>query len=113
MHELGITQSIVEIAEKTAREQNAERVLSVTIEIGDLSGVIPDAVEFCFEACVQGTLLEGSRLCISRIPGRGKCNDCGTDVRLDNMTFNCSNCGSYSLEQIQGDEMNIKEVEIE
>ena len=64
MHELGITQSIVDIAARTARDQGAERIVSVTVEIGSLSGVIPDAVEFCFEACSQGTLLEGSRLLI-------------------------------------------------
>ncbi len=113
MHELGITQSIVEIAEKTARDQKAEKVLSVTIEIGELSGVIPDAVEFCYEACTQESLLAGSRLVINYIPGLGKCNDCQADVKMDNMTFNCSSCGSYSLQRIQGEELNIKEVEIE
>ena len=113
MHELGITQSIVEIAEKTARDEGAEKVLSVTIEIGELSGVIPDAVEFCYEACVQETLLEGSKLEINFIPGLGTCNDCQADVKIDNMTFNCSACGSYSLKRIQGEELNIKEVEIE
>ena len=113
MHELGVTQSIVEIAEKTAREQNAERVLSVTVEIGELSGVIADAVEFCFEACIQETFLQGSRLIINQIPGLGKCNDCKTEVKIDNMTFNCSACGSYSLQRTQGEELSIKEVEIE
>lgn len=113
MHELGITQSIVEIAEKTARDQDAKKVLSVTIEVGELSGVIPDAVEFCFEACVQETLLEGSRLIINKIPGLGKCDECRARVKLDNMTFSCPACGSYALQRTQGEELNIKEVEIE
>ena len=113
MHELGITQSIVDIAIKTAREQNAEKVLSVFVEIGELSGVIPDAVEFCFEACIQETFLEGSRLVINYIPGRGKCDDCNAEVKIDNMTFTCSECGSYALQRTQGEELNIKEVEIE
>lgn len=113
MHELGITQSIVEIAEKTAREQHAAKVLSVSVEIGELSGVIPDAVEFCFEACIQETLLEGSRLIIVRIPGLAKCDDCGSEVKIDNMTFNCSACGSYALQRVSGEELSIKEVEIE
>lgn len=113
MHELGITQSIVDIAEKTAREQNAEKVLSVTVVIGELSGVIPDAVEFCFEVCIQETLLEGSRLIINYIPGLGRCDDCGAEVKIDNMTFNCADCGSYALQRTQGEELNIKELEIE
>ena len=113
MHELGITQSIVEIAEKTAREQKAIKVLSVTVEIGELSGVIADAVEFCFEACIQDTLLAQSRLIINQIPGRGRCNDCGAELKIDPMTFNCDTCGSYSIQRTQGDELTIKEVEIE
>ena len=113
MHELGITQSIVEIAEKTACEQGAKKILSVTIEIGELSGVIPDAVEFCFEACSQETMLAGSRLIIDFIPGAGACEDCAAEVKLDNMTFSCSACGSYALRRLRGEELNIKEVEIE
>ena len=113
MHELGITQSIVDIAEKTAREQNAEKVLSVTVEIGELSGVVADAVEFCFEACIQQSFLEGSRLIIKRIPGLGRCDECKAEVKIDNMTFNCSACGSYALQRLQGEELAIKEVEIE
>ena len=113
MHELGITQSIVDIATRTAREQQAEKILSVTVDIGDLSGVVADAVEFCYEACVQGTLLENSRLIINRIAGTGRCDDCGADTRLDNMTFACPACGSYALQRTGGEELNIKEVEIE
>ena len=113
MHELGITQSIVEIAEKTAREQNATKVLSVTIEVGELSGVIPDAVEFCYEACIQETFLEGSRLVINFIPGLAKCDECRAEAKIDNMTFSCPACGSYSLQRLQGEELSIKEVEIE
>lgn len=113
MHELGITQSIVEIAEKTARDQNAKKVLSVTVDVGELSGVIADAVEFCFEACSLDTILEGSRLVINQIPGRAECEDCGADVKIDNMTFNCSVCDSYALKRTQGEELSVKEVEIE
>lgn len=113
MHELGITQSIVEIAEKTAREQQATKVLSVTVDIGELSGVIPDAVEFCFEACSAGTLLEGSRLVINTIPGLGRCEACRAEVKLDNLTFACPACGSYAVQRTQGEELSIKEVEIE
>ena len=113
MHELGITQSIVDIAEKTAREQKATKVLSVTVEIGELSGVVAEAVEFCFEACIQQSLLEGSRLIIERIPGLARCDDCGVELKIDNMTFKCKDCGSYALQRLQGEELKIKELEVE
>ncbi|MGE4345759.1 MAG: hydrogenase maturation nickel metallochaperone HypA, partial [Geoalkalibacter sp.] len=57
MHEVAITQSIIDICKETARHQGAMAVRAVTVEIGELSGVVPEAVEFCFEACSRGTLL--------------------------------------------------------
>jgi len=113
LHEVGITRSIVEIAERTAREQGAARVISVTVAIGDLSGVVPEAVEFCFEACTRETLLEGTRLIIDRIPGKGRCRECAGEVPLDSFTFACPACGSFDLERLQGDELKIIELEVD
>jgi hydrogenase nickel incorporation protein HypA/HybF len=113
LHEVGITRSMVEIAERTAREQGAVRVISLTVEIGELSGVVPEAVEFCFEACVRGSFIEGARLLIERIPGRGKCRECGTGTALDPYTFACPACGGYALEVLQGRELRIREMEID
>ena len=113
MHEVGITRSIVEIAERTAHEQGAARVLSVTVAIGALSGVVPEAVEFCFEACTKETLLERARLIIDRIPGKGKCRQCSVEIPLDPYTFTCPACGGYDLERLQGDELQIIEMEVD
>ena len=66
MHEMSITQSIVEICEEHA---GGRRVRSVTLEIGELSGVVPDAVEFCFAACTRDTLLDGALLTIDHHEG--------------------------------------------
>jgi len=113
LHEVGITRSIVEIAERTAREQGASRVLSVTVAIGELSGVVPEAVEFCFEACTKETLLEGTRLIIDRVPGKGRCRECAAETSLDPYTFACPACGGYDLERLQGEELKIIELEID
>lgn len=113
MHELGITQSIVEIAANAARAQGATRVSSVTVEIGALAGVVPDAVEFCFEACSAGTLLQGSRLEIRFVPGRGRCGTCGAECPLDTHTFVCPACGALGLERLAGEELRVIELEID
>lgn len=113
MHELGITQSIVEIANRAARAQGATHVSSVTVEIGALSGVVPDAVEFCFEACSVGTLLQGSRLEIRFIPGLGRCLSCGAEFTLDNQTFACPVCGALAPERLAGEELRVIELEID
>ncbi len=113
MHEVGITQSIVEIAAQNARRQGADRVVSITVEIGELSGVIAEAVEFCFEACARGTFLEGARLIIEQVPGRGRCQQCGGETGIGPDTFECPACGSFGLEALQGKELRVKEMEID
>lgn len=113
MHEVGITQSIIEIAEQHARAQGAQKIHSVTVAIGALSGVIPEAVEFCFEACTRGTLLEGSRLIIQRIPGRGRCGQCGAETTMEQQTFACDACGGFGLETLQGSELRVTELEVD
>lgn len=113
MHELGITQSIVEIAERTANEQQANKVLSVTVEVGSLSGVVPEALEFCFEACSNGTLLEGSQLLIEQVRARARCLDCGREFLLAELLACCPDCNSAAGELLSGEELRIKEMEID
>ena len=74
MHALAITQSVVDmVVERTA----GRRVATVRVRVGDLSGVVPEAMLFCYELVTAGTDLEGSRLEIERTPGRAHCRDCG------------------------------------
>jgi len=113
LHELGITQSLVEIAENTARSNGAEKVLSVSVSVGELAGVVPEAMEFAFDVVTRGTLLEGARLLIRRVPGRGRCCACGAESAMGRYTFTCPACGEPTLERLQGDELKITELEIE
>ena len=110
MHELSITQSIVEICEQNAA---GRRVLSVTLELGQLSGIVPDAVEFCFEACTRGTLLEGAQLIISSIPPMGVCHDCGAEFSVSAYYDSCPSCGGFTVELLRGEELRVKELEVE
>ncbi len=113
MHELGITQSIVEIAERTAKQQRATKILSVTVEVGSLSGVVPEALEFCFEACSKETLLDGSQLLIDRVQARAECCDCGREFPLEELLACCPDCGSAASTLLSGEELRIKEMEID
>lgn len=113
MHELGIAQSIVEIAGKAAREQGAVQVREVTVEVGALSGVMAEALEFCFEACCKETLLEGSRLKIEPVAARARCRDCSREYDLSNFFDNCPACNSAASDMLSGEELRIKEMEID
>lgn len=110
MHEMSITQGIVDICENHAR---GRRVLSVDVEIGELSGVVPDAIAFCFEACSQRTLLEGARINIIRIPGGGRCLDCSADTKLTTLFDACQRCGGYRVSIVSGEEMRVREIEVD
>ena len=112
MHELSLTRHLVEISEAHARRENSCEITSITVEIGALSGVIPEAMEFAFDVCTQGTLAQGAKLIIRRIPGRVRCLECGVESNLETLTLTCSSCGSFALETIQGKEMRLVELEV-
>ncbi|MDA8429621.1 MAG: hydrogenase maturation nickel metallochaperone HypA [Geobacteraceae bacterium] len=110
MHEMSITQGIIDICESHA---GGRRVLAIDVEIGELSSVVPDAVAFCFEACSQGTLLQGARLNFIRIPGRGRCLDCGADTPLAAIFGACQSCGGFRVTIVAGEEMRVREIEVD
>jgi hydrogenase nickel incorporation protein HypA/HybF len=109
MHELGITENIIEIALKHAQGKKINRI---TLEIGQLSAILPDSIEFCFDACRLGTPLENTLLEIIEIPGLAHCHHCGTEFAIAE-PFGICECGSMDLVFIQGQELQIKELELE
>lgn len=108
MHELGITQNILEIVSDHARGATVTRVV---LEIGKLSAVLPDAVRFCFELCSQGTEAERAELEIIQTPGLARCRECGAEVKLEQPFGRCD-CGSTDLEWLAGEELKVKEIEV-
>ena len=108
MHELAITESIVESVQDHVR---GAKVLRVVLVIGKLSGVVPDSVRACFEFCAEGTVLEGATLDIEETPGRGRCRDCEAQVELLDMIALCP-CGSANLALLSGQELKIRSVEV-
>jgi hydrogenase nickel incorporation protein HypA/HybF len=109
MHELGITQAIVEVAQTRAE---GRRVRRVVVEIGKLSAVLPDAVRFCFDLCSEGTAVEGAELQIREPPGTARCKACGTVLELDRPFGRCA-CGNTDLDWLTGEELRVTEIEIE
>src|SRR5215470_5404231 len=108
MHELSITRSVVAICSEQA---HGARVQRVTLVIGQLSGVLADAVRFCFDVCTAGTPLEGARLEIIETPGRARCRTCGEVIALFALAGRCG-CGSRDLQMISGDELKVREMEV-
>jgi hydrogenase nickel incorporation protein HypA/HybF len=108
MHELSITQSVVDtIVERMA----GATVRCVRLEIGKLSGVVPDSVRFCFDVISAGTPLAGATLDIVEPPGFARCRDCGEEFQLNDMIMLCP-CGSANVRVLTGQQLRIKSVEV-
>jgi len=108
MHELSITQSVVDTI--TDRMPGA-RVSGVRLEIGRLSGVLPDQVRFCFDLVCDGTPLEGAWLEIVEPRGRARCRACAAEFEPDNPLVLCR-CGSADVSVVAGQELRITAVEV-
>jgi hydrogenase nickel incorporation protein HypA/HybF len=108
MHELSITQSVIDAV---VEKMDGATVKSVRLEIGKLSGVVPDSVRFCFDVICAGTLLEGARLDIDETPGRARCRDCDGEFPLNDMIMLCP-CGSANVQVLAGQQLRIKSVEV-
>jgi hydrogenase nickel incorporation protein HypA/HybF len=108
MHELGITQEVVEIVCSRAGDARIQRIV---LQIGKLSAVLPDAVRFCFAVCAEGTAAEGAELEILEPAGLGRCRSCGGEVPLERPFGQCG-CGSSDLEWLSGDEVRITSMEL-
>ena len=112
MHEMSLTESIVEIACEEAKKRSAARVTRVRLAVGMLSHAEPEALTFCFAAVAAGTLAQDAALEIERTPGEGWCLDCGKTVALAERFGACPECGKYRVQMTAGDELKIRELEI-
>lgn len=110
MHEMSLTQGIVDICLEHA---GGRRIKQVLVEIGGLSGVVPEAVSFCFEATTSGTLAEGASLEIRHLKGSGQCLECSLTQPMERIYDPCSGCGSFAVEVTGGKEMRVLEIEVE
>lgn len=110
MHEMSITQGIIDLCMQHA---GGRRVSALDVEIGALSSVVPEAIEFCFEACSRDTLLEGAKLTIIRIPGTGQCRECGQKTPLTELYGTCRQCGSCMVTIVTGEELRVREIEVD
>jgi hydrogenase nickel incorporation protein HypA/HybF len=112
MHELALAESICDIVAETARQNGAQRVTAIMLEIGALSCVEPEALRFCLGAVTRGGVAENARLEIVATPGEAWCMPCATTVPLAALGEACPHCGSHQLAVSRGDAMRVREIEI-
>jgi hydrogenase nickel incorporation protein HypA/HybF len=113
MHEMSLADGVLRLIEDSAKVNRFSRVKTVWLEIGEMAGVEAEAMRFCFDAVVKGTLADGARLEIIATEGRGRCFSCGKTVPIQLRYDPCPLCGGYPVEPTGGLEMRVKELEVE
>jgi len=115
MHELSIAISLIDLAIEAVEDAGlAGPVNVVRVRVGALSGVVVEALDFAWETAAEGTMCEGARLDIERVPARVRCEVCKMETVLDEPpTFACDGCGLPTAEVTAGKEMDLMALELE
>src|SRR5512139_2335062 len=113
MHELAVTESILNIATRHATQANAVRVTDVHLVIGQLSSIVDESVQFYWDMIGEGTICAGAKLHFERKPATFKCLDCEQTFSLTGELTDCPNCHSAHLKVITGEEFYVESIEIE
>ena len=113
MHELAVTESILEIACKYAENAKATRVTDIYLVIGNLSSIVDDCVSFYWDMISKNTVCENAKLHFKRIPATLTCLDCNQQYTLDGELTPCPHCHSPKVRVISGDESNLDSIEIQ
>jgi hydrogenase nickel incorporation protein HypA/HybF len=112
VHELSVTQSIVESVLKEMDDRGLERIGAVHLKLGRMTTFVPDCVKFYYDALTADTPLAGSDLIIEEIDVTGRCNNCGAGLEFDEPFFVCPECGSVDIEILSGREILIDALEV-
>ena len=94
MHELAVTQSLLDLAVRKANEHHARRVTDLNLVIGRLASIVDDSVQFYWDAISQGTICEGAQLHFERVPAKLFCLSCSETYLMPQDLIPCPKCGS-------------------
>ena len=112
MHELSLCEQVLELIQQQAGLQAFKQVKTVHLEIGKLSCVEAEAMRFCFDSVVAGSIAEGARLEIEQPEALGWCSACQQLMHIEQRFEVCAHCGHFPLEIRKGEQMRIKYLEV-
>ncbi|MEP7355697.1 MAG: hydrogenase maturation nickel metallochaperone HypA [Anaerolineales bacterium] len=113
MHELAVTESLLEIVLRRAAPEAASRVTDLHLVIDQLSSIVDDSIQFYWDFISAGTIAEGARLHFERRPASVLCQDCGHTFDLARELGPCPGCGSDHIRIVSGSEFRLDSIEIE
>jgi hydrogenase nickel incorporation protein HypA/HybF len=112
VHELTVTQSILEITQRHAAAAGAKRVTDIYLVIGRLSSIIDHSVQFYWDMISEGTLAEGAKLHFRYVPTKMLCQECKLNYAPDGTDLACPDCGSTKVRIVAGKEFFVEAIEV-
>ncbi len=114
MHEMGVAQQIADIVQASLPDHlKNSKVERIHLNVGELSGIVIDSLQFCFELAVKGTVLEESELCIKKISLKERCLSCGHTWEPEYQLFVCEKCQGKATGIIAGTELDVTAIDVE
>ena len=113
MHELAITEGIINIINSEAEKQSFTSVQEITLSVGEFSGLVPQCILEFFPLAAAGTIAENAKIVINTIHGEFKCSDCGYEGAIDRSNACCPECGSLSIKMTKGREFYVENLKVE
>jgi hydrogenase nickel incorporation protein HypA/HybF len=112
MHELAVTQSILDIACNHAEKAKAKSVDSIFLVIGQLSSIVDDSVQFYWDIITKDTICEHSKLNFKRIPAKLLCFDCNKEYLIESELIPCPICNGINIKVVSGEEFFLESIDI-
>jgi hydrogenase nickel incorporation protein HypA/HybF len=112
MHEISVMQGTLDAALQAARDAEATQIHCVRMRVGDMTGVVPEALQFAFEALSKGTMAEGAHLKVERVPATCWCANCQVEFEAMGWLHECPNCKALSAELRRGLELELASMEV-
>jgi len=113
MHELSITQSVLDIVIEHAKRAGAQRIITINLVVGDLTGFVDDSIQFYFDMLSPDTLAAGAQLVIRRVPPRVRCRVCGQEFEPKDFDWTCPHCMAIGGDILNGQEFQVESIEVE
>jgi hydrogenase nickel incorporation protein HypA/HybF len=113
VHELSITQSMLEIVLKQAEKVQAKKVTKINLTIGAMTGVVSDSVQFYLDILTKDTIAEGAQVFFTLVPSQGKCRQCNQTFELPEFDWTCPYCQGNIVDVISGKELFVDSIEVE
>jgi len=113
MHELSITQSMLDLVLEQAEKAGAREVGRINLVIGEMTGIVEECVQFYFDFISRGTIAEGAALSFNRVASRARCRACNKLFELEEFEWACPHCGGAELEIVEGKELFVESIEVE